>query len=99
MNLANVSGRATLVLGDEITDVAGEVQLHVVVGEDDRPALLLIPGQSDLQAERVRQLVTGAGQPLCFRSFPTMGHSMHGQDAALFVATVAEWADAEPSGS
>ena len=55
---------------------------------------VLMGALSDLQAERVRQLVTGAGQPFELRSFPTMGHSMHGQDPALFAATVAEWAGA-----
>jgi pimeloyl-ACP methyl ester carboxylesterase len=61
----------------------------------------LMGALSDLHAERVRQLVTEAGQAFELRSFPTMGHSMHGQDPALFTATVAEWTDAisAPSGS
>lgn len=46
---------------------------------------------SDLQAERVRQLVTEAGQSFTYASFPSMGHQMHGQDPALFTATLAEW--------
>ena len=40
---------------------------------------------SDLQAARVRELIAAAGQPLDYQSFPTMGHSMHGQDPALFL--------------
>ncbi len=47
---------------------------------------------SDLQADRVRQLVTEAGQPFDYQSFPTMGHSMHGQDPKLFTETVTAWA-------
>jgi pimeloyl-ACP methyl ester carboxylesterase len=47
---------------------------------------------SDLQARQVKALVEGAGQPFDYRSFPQMGHSMHGQDPALFVETLTEWA-------
>jgi pimeloyl-ACP methyl ester carboxylesterase len=49
---------------------------------------------SDLQAAKVRELVEGAGQPFDYRSFPQMGHSMHGQDPQLFAATLTEWASA-----
>ena len=47
---------------------------------------------SDAQAARVRELVEGAGQRFDYRSFPQMGHSMHGQDPKLFADTVSEWA-------
>jgi pimeloyl-ACP methyl ester carboxylesterase len=47
---------------------------------------------SDLQAGKVRELVEGAGQPFDYRSFPQMGHSMHGQDPQLFAKTLTEWA-------
>ncbi|HEY9266326.1 MAG TPA: alpha/beta hydrolase [Mycobacterium sp.] len=43
---------------------------------------------ADEQAERVVQLV---GESLTYRSFPMMGHSMHGQDPALFAGTLTEW--------
>ena len=49
---------------------------------------------SDLQAGRVRELVEGAGQTFDYRSFPQMGHSMHGQDPKLFADTLREWAGA-----
>ncbi len=39
----------------------------------------LIGACADPQAERVVQLVRGAGQRITYRSFPTMAHSMHGQ--------------------
>jgi len=47
---------------------------------------------SDLQAQRVREFIEGAGQPFDYRSFPTMGHSMHGQDPQLFADTLSAWA-------
>jgi hypothetical protein len=47
---------------------------------------------SDLQVNRVRQLVTGAGQDFAYRSFPGMPHSMHGHQPELFARTVTEWA-------
>jgi pimeloyl-ACP methyl ester carboxylesterase len=47
---------------------------------------------SDVQAKRVRELVTAAGQPVEYVSLPQMGHSLHGQDPALFVKILTEWA-------
>jgi pimeloyl-ACP methyl ester carboxylesterase len=44
------------------------------------------------QAERVRQLVTGAGQEFTYLDFPGMPHSMHGHQPALYTRTVTEWA-------
>jgi pimeloyl-ACP methyl ester carboxylesterase len=52
----------------------------------------LLGALSDLQASRVRELVAGAGQRIDYKSFPTMGHSMHGQDPKLFRDTLVEWA-------
>lgn len=46
---------------------------------------------SDGQAAHARDLVAAAGQPIEIRSFPTMGHSMHGQDPKLFRDVVVEW--------
>lgn len=51
----------------------------------------LTGGMSDLQAQRVRELVTAAGQRVAYRSFPEMGHSMHRQDPVLYADTVIEW--------
>ena len=51
---------------------------------------------SDLQAGRVRAIVEEAGQPFDYRSFPQMGHSMHGQDPQLFADTLSGWADTLP---
>ena len=51
---------------------------------------------SDLQAGRVRAIVEEAGQPFDYRSFPQMGHSMHGQDPQLFADTLSGWAATLP---
>ena len=47
---------------------------------------------SDVQAARVRALLADAGVAVDYRSFETMGHSMHGQDPRLFTETLAGWA-------
>ena len=52
---------------------------------------------SDLQAGRVRAIIEEAGQPFDYRSFPQMGHSMHGQDPKLFADTLSEWAASLPA--
>ena len=51
---------------------------------------------SDSEVARVRELLAATGQPIDFRSFPTMPHSMHGQDPALFTNTLVEWAATLP---
>jgi pimeloyl-ACP methyl ester carboxylesterase len=58
----------------------------------DEASGTLMGAMSDLQAARARELVTAAGQPFDYQSFPTMGHSMHGQDPKLFTQTLSEWA-------
>jgi pimeloyl-ACP methyl ester carboxylesterase len=60
---------------------------RTVDGETGR----LMGAISDLQAGRVREIITAAGQPVTYASFPKMAHSMHGQDPALFARTVTEW--------
>jgi pimeloyl-ACP methyl ester carboxylesterase len=58
----------------------------------DEATGVLMGAISDVQAAKVRELVEAAGQPFDYRSFPQMGHSMHGQDPDLFARTVGEWA-------
>ena len=58
----------------------------------DETSGLLMGAISDQQIERVRQLVTGAGNAFDYRSFPQMGHSMHGQDPQLYADTLTSWA-------
>ena len=58
---------------------------------DDETGLLM-GALSDVQAKRARELLAEAGVAVDYRSFETMGHSMHGQDPQLFTDTLAEWA-------
>ena len=51
----------------------------------------VIGALADVQAERACALVRAAGQPVDYRSFPEMGHSMHGQDPKLFSETLRDW--------
>lgn len=52
----------------------------------------ILGAASDLQAKRVCELVSQAGQSIDYRSFPQMGHSMHGQDPKLFTKLLVEFA-------
>jgi pimeloyl-ACP methyl ester carboxylesterase len=56
----------------------------------------LLGAISDLQAKRVCELVSAAGQKIDYQSFPAMGHSMHGQDPELFTRTLVDWAATLP---
>ncbi len=51
----------------------------------------LLGAASDLQAKRVCELVSGAGQPIDYRSFPQMPHSMHATDPKLFTQLLVEF--------
>jgi pimeloyl-ACP methyl ester carboxylesterase len=59
----------------------------------------LVGAMSDEQAARVRELITGAGQAVVYKSFPEMGHIMHSLDPALFAHTLTDWASTLPSES
>jgi pimeloyl-ACP methyl ester carboxylesterase len=52
----------------------------------------LLGALSDVQAARARERLGSAGVAVDYQSFPTMGHSMHGQDPRLFADTLARWA-------
>ena len=59
--------------------------------------MLLIPGQTDLvrfiDAVIGRPtLITEAGQPFEYRSFPEQPHPMHQADPTLYTRTVIDWA-------
>ena len=56
----------------------------------------LMGALSDVQAVRVRELLGAAGGAVDYQSFPTVGHSMHGQDPRLFADTLARWAATLP---
>jgi pimeloyl-ACP methyl ester carboxylesterase len=53
----------------------------------------LFGAMSDLQARRVQELLAGAGVQVTYRSFPGVGHSMHGEQPELYVKTLFEWFD------
>jgi pimeloyl-ACP methyl ester carboxylesterase len=51
----------------------------------------LLGAASDLQAKRVCELVSGAGQAIDYRSFPRTPHSMHGEDPKRFAELLIEF--------
>jgi len=51
----------------------------------------LLGAMSDQQAQRVQGLLTGAGVAVDYRSFPDVGHSMHGDRPELYVETLLDW--------
>ena len=57
---------------------------------DDSSGFLL-GAMSDQQAQRVQALLTGAGVEVEYRSFPDVGHSMHGDRPELYVETLLDW--------
>ena len=63
----------------------------------DEPTGALMGASSDLQVERVRQLVTDAGQPFEYVSLPATPHSLHGADPQLYVDTLVGWAEQLPN--
>ncbi len=60
----------------------------------DEPSGWLLGASSDLQAAKVREIVSATGSPIEYVSLPTMGHSFHGQDPAGFCDTLSSWLDA-----
>ena len=52
---------------------------------------LLIGASSDTQADQVQRLLADAGVAVDYRSFESVGHSMHGENPELFVATLLDW--------
>jgi pimeloyl-ACP methyl ester carboxylesterase len=51
----------------------------------------LFGAMSDQQAQRVQDLLIGAGVKIEYRSFPDVGHSMHGDRPELYVETLLDW--------
>jgi pimeloyl-ACP methyl ester carboxylesterase len=51
----------------------------------------LFGAMSDEQAQRAQALLTGAGVKVDYRSFPDVGHSMHGDRPELYVETLLDW--------
>ena len=59
----------------------------------------LMGAVADEQMVQIEKLIKGTGQPFTFLSFPKMGHSLHGQDPALYVKTILDWEKTLPSES
>jgi pimeloyl-ACP methyl ester carboxylesterase len=57
---------------------------------DDASGFLL-GAMTDQQAQRVRELLTEAGTSVDYRSFPEVGHSMHGDQPELYTETLLDW--------
>jgi pimeloyl-ACP methyl ester carboxylesterase len=51
----------------------------------------LFGAMTDQQAQRVQALLAGAGVTVDYRSFPDVGHSMHGDRPDLYVETLRDW--------
>ncbi len=51
----------------------------------------LFGAMSDQQAQRVQDLLRGAGVPVDYRSFPKVGHAMHSSEPDLYVDTLLDW--------
>ena len=62
----------------------------------DEASGAFIGALAEVQAARVRALITAAGQKVDYKSFPEMSHSMHGQDPKLFTDTVVDWVKTLP---
>ena len=58
----------------------------------DEATGFLLGALTDQQAARVQALLEGAGVAVTYRSFPDVGHSMHGDRPDLYVETLLEWA-------
>jgi pimeloyl-ACP methyl ester carboxylesterase len=57
---------------------------------DDASGFLL-GAMTDQQAQRVRELLTESGTAVDYRSFPEVGHSMHGDRPELYAETLRDW--------
>jgi pimeloyl-ACP methyl ester carboxylesterase len=57
----------------------------------DESSGFLFGAMSDQQAQRVQTLLSGAGVDVAYRSFPDVGHSMHGDRPELYAETFLGW--------
>jgi pimeloyl-ACP methyl ester carboxylesterase len=63
----------------------------------DEKSGTLLGAMTDQQAERVRTLLTEAGVTVDYRSFPEVGHAMHGEQPDLYVDTLLDWVRGLPA--
>lgn len=57
----------------------------------DETTGVLMGALADVQATRVQELLGEGGVRVDYRSFPTVGHSMHGTEPDLYVDTLLDW--------
>lgn len=92
---ARASCAGTLTAGCDHARMLSSVKVPVLFTHHfhqmDESTGRLMGVMSDAQAARVRDLVTSTGNRFDYQSHPTIGHSMHGQDPALFAQTLIEW--------
>jgi len=62
----------------------------------DEATGFLLGAMTDPQAQRVVAHLRGAGVDVQYRSFPDVGHSMHGEKPQLYVDTLIEWVEGLP---
>lgn len=91
---AFVSGSATLSCDHE--NMVAHVRVPVLFTHHfrqvDEATGTLTGAVSDLQARRAGELVTAAGQPFTYLSFPRMPHSMHEYAPDTYASTLTDWA-------
>ncbi len=76
--------------------VSSVLLTHHLRTTDDTSGFLF-GAMTDQQARRVRDLLTGAGVTVEYRSFPDVGHSMHGDRPELYVETLLDWVKRSPA--
>ena len=52
---------------------------------------------TDLQAQRVQDLLRDAGVTVTYRSFPGIGHAMHDEAPDTYVDALLEWCGTLPA--
>ena len=57
----------------------------------------LMGAMTDLQAQRVQELLAEAGVTVTYRSFPDVGHAMHDEKPQLYADTLLDWAKTLPA--
>jgi pimeloyl-ACP methyl ester carboxylesterase len=82
-------------------DLRGQAKVPVLFTHHG-PAIDPVTGQlagaiSDLQATKVREIVTAAGQAIEYVSLPDAAHAMHDADPARFGQVLTTWAKNLPA--
>jgi pimeloyl-ACP methyl ester carboxylesterase len=91
----------TVALGCPHERMLAQVKVPVLFTHHSRaidPATGQLAGAiSDLQASKVNEIVTAAGQPIEYVSLPDAAHAMHQADPARFAQVLTAWAKKLPA--